>query len=268
MKPIEDIPLPPGKAITGNEFLLDLVRWRNLKEHGLDRDSYTSLEFALNDPNKSARLIKLGFREDFWLPVHIAAKWKTTFYPSQKTQESVDNWKRQVTELSSYFLKTGLTKEDITLQLAFQNDLALIREYAPNLLPKQSSSIPSAAKDAVHVNRHGQQSQQDDKPCWDAALRELKFRGVVIKKWNRPAHNQTAIIDEFQKQNWPAVIVAPSKLTGKALGDTIDDLKNQVKEHGLAFGRNGTGTGITWSIIDRPEKAAPKSKKHRRSKSQ
>lgn len=35
------------------------------------------------------------------------------------------------------------------------------------------------------------------KPSWDPTLQELAFNGVSVKKWNRPAKNQIAIIEVF-----------------------------------------------------------------------
>ena len=59
----------------------------------------------------------------------------------------------------------------------------------------------------------GEQSAERDpeKPHWDKQARELRFRGVVVRKVPKPASakNVVRILDEFEDLGWPTRIDDP-----------------------------------------------------------
>jgi len=97
-------------------------------------------------------------------------------------------------------------------------------------------------------------------PRWDAHARELRFRGVLVKRCERAAPNQTEILDHFQLENWPRRIADPLPFGAadpkRRMRETIADL-NEHQQHSLIrFRADGTGEGIVWEPVDPPRPGA------------
>lgn len=91
-------------------------------------------------------------------------------------------------------------------------------------------------------------------PEWDAAHRELRFNGKVVKRYRVPAGNQAAILDAFQEDGWPEFIDDPiSPEHGMEPKDrlkvTIKGLnRNQINPL-IRFHGNGNGLQVFWEVI-------------------
>ena len=98
-----------------------------------------------------------------------------------------------------------------------------------------------------------------DTPHWDADRRVLSFRGTVLRIYkNRPAQNQTAILDALEAAGWPDRIEnplpdIPKNFTDPRLNHTVRDLNKSMEPQLIRFGQDGTGRGVLW-------KAQPPSK--------
>lgn len=86
-------------------------------------------------------------------------------------------------------------------------------------------------------------------PKYHPELRELWFRGKMVKRFRVPAKNQELILAAFEEEGWPPHIDDP--LPGKAdlepkkrLHDAIDRLNRNQKL--VRFLGNGTGRGVRW----------------------
>jgi hypothetical protein len=91
-------------------------------------------------------------------------------------------------------------------------------------------------------------------PHWDPALRVLRLGGTVIKRLNRAAPNQEAILSAFQEEGWPARIDDPippkDDLVAKCrLRDAIRWLNRNLEPRLLRFYGDGSGEGICWELL-------------------
>jgi hypothetical protein len=84
-----------------------------------------------------------------------------------------------------------------------------------------------------------------NKPQWDKVGQKLYYGGNLCAHYQRPAPNQTAILDAFEEQGWPSRIANPLVASWK-LRDTIGDLQAKLKDSPLLVGRDGTSKGIIW----------------------
>jgi hypothetical protein len=89
-------------------------------------------------------------------------------------------------------------------------------------------------------------------PRWDG--RELRFRGLVLKRFKKPGPNQEYILNEFERQGWPRIIENPLPLSEDV--PNVDRLHNAIKRLNkslqvpiLRFGGSGTGTGVCWIVL-------------------
>jgi hypothetical protein len=91
-------------------------------------------------------------------------------------------------------------------------------------------------------------------PCWDAEARWLRLGGRLLKVFRQPARNQTALLDVFQEEGWPAHIDDPLTLAGgedegdakRRLHETIKNLNRGLPPGTIRFRGDGTGQGVTW----------------------
>jgi hypothetical protein len=103
----------------------------------------------------------------------------------------------------------------------------------------------------------GQTLQQDSKdvarpkPQWDAQRRELRFQGVVVKRFRKPAPNQELILAAFEESGWPPRIDDPLPPHSDIpptdrLHDTLGRLNRTLRNPLIRFGGDGGGEGIYW----------------------
>jgi len=95
----------------------------------------------------------------------------------------------------------------------------------------------------------------DEVPHWDRQARELRFRGKLVKRLDRPAFNQDLILTSFQELNWTRCIDDPLSGDGKSnrkrrLRDTIAKLNRHQQHRLIRFYGNGTGKGVCWEPVD------------------
>jgi hypothetical protein len=92
-------------------------------------------------------------------------------------------------------------------------------------------------------------------PRWLAGPRELWLGIYVIKKFRRPADNQTALLAAFERQGWPRWLPNPftSDLDCEAvqrLHDAIKFLNRGQEPRLIVFRGDGTGQGTSWHFAD------------------
>lgn len=114
----------------------------------------------------------------------------------------------------------------------------------------------------VPINMHrliegGQEVEQQAvrHPTWDEEARELRWGSRVVKKYSKPAENQTAILAAFEELGWPRVMDDP--LPGKPgieatkqLGDTVRALHKNMLLPLVEFFRDGTGERVCWRKVN------------------
>lgn len=89
-------------------------------------------------------------------------------------------------------------------------------------------------------------------PCWDGALRQLRWAGQLVKEFRVPAANQEAILTALEEEGWPPYLDDPLPPTNdidpKArLHDAIKNLNRKQINRLLCFRGNGNGEGVLWS---------------------
>jgi hypothetical protein len=104
---------------------------------------------------------------------------------------------------------------------------------------------------AQHEMRR-QTASSSEIPHWDARLRQLTWRGSLVKEFRLPAPNQEAILTAFEEEGWPARVDDP--LPGTAgldpkvrLHDAIKGLNHCQLHPLLRFRGDGTGKGVVWT---------------------
>jgi hypothetical protein len=94
-------------------------------------------------------------------------------------------------------------------------------------------------------------------PRWAADLRELSWKGAVVKRFRGPAANQEALVAAFEEEGWPLRIDDPlppaAEMDPKArLRDTIKALNRHQLRPLLRFRGDGTGRAVQWAPVMRP----------------
>ena len=75
-----------------------------------------------------------GFDPDWWLPALLAARWRTAYYPREASAASVRQWLELIDQLRIEYLGPfGMPEREAELRAERENDLGLLREYAPQL---------------------------------------------------------------------------------------------------------------------------------------
>lgn len=91
------------------------------------------------------------------------------------------------------------------------------------------------------------------KPRWDAKRGVLWFGGQVVKRYLRPAPNQTTILAAFQEEGWPEMIDDPipggSDDPKGRLHDTVKNLNQTLDGRGLRFHTCRFGQGVRWEAL-------------------
>jgi hypothetical protein len=88
------------------------------------------------DPNRDRQSRHCqGFDPDWFMPPLLAAKWQSHWYPREATRESVEQWVKRIDQIRVEYLgPLGIPERAAELEAEKENDLALIREHAPQLL--------------------------------------------------------------------------------------------------------------------------------------
>ncbi len=92
------------------------------------------------------------------------------------------------------------------------------------------------------------------KPVWDPAHRELRYNGLIVKRYRVPAANQAAILDAFQEDGWPEFIddpISPERGIDPKdrLKVTIKSLNRNQVHHLIRFHGNGNGLQVYWEAV-------------------
>lgn len=98
---------------------------------------------------------------------------------------------------------------------------------------------------------------------WDENLRELTFRGQLVKRFRQPADSQTTVLSEFERRGWPTRIDNPlphrvGLKRKQHLRDTIKNLNRHQRFPCIVFFADGTGQGIGWRLRIHKSTATPK----------
>ena len=80
------------------------------------------------------KLVDLGFPWDYWLPYHLARKWKTEKYPTEPTRAAVDQWKILHRECSAFGAIGGIGNTEENFLEYLNNDLKLLAQFDPKLV--------------------------------------------------------------------------------------------------------------------------------------
>jgi hypothetical protein len=88
-------------------------------------------------------------------------------------------------------------------------------------------------------------------PKWDGQRRELRWAGVLVKRFRRPAGNQEIILASFEEEGWPPHLdnplpPLPNTVDRQRLHDAIRRLNHGQDHRLIHFHADGTGQGICW----------------------
>ncbi len=91
-------------------------------------------------------------------------------------------------------------------------------------------------------------------PAWDDDRGILSLHGLVIKRFDKPAENQRAILRAFQRQGWPAWIADPLERDPhmderRRLADAVYHLNRHQENQLVRFRRDGRGKGVVWEWL-------------------
>jgi hypothetical protein len=96
-------------------------------------------------------------------------------------------------------------------------------------------------------------------PAWNYDQGILSLDGVVIKRFDKPAENQRAILRAFERAGWPTWVANPIKSDhGKddrqRLADAVYKLNRHQENRLIRFRRDGRGTGILWELVQKKKR--------------
>lgn len=89
------------------------------------------------------------------------------------------------------------------------------------------------------------------KPTWDSNMRQLSFRGLLVKTFRVPARNQSMILDAFEEEGWPTHLDDPLPVQSgidphARLHDAINRLNRRQINEIVRFIGDGSGEGVCW----------------------
>jgi hypothetical protein len=89
-------------------------------------------------------------------------------------------------------------------------------------------------------------------PQWDAVRKELRFDGLVVKRFKAPAPNQETVLTAFEEEAWPPRIFDPlppfhDQDPKRRLHDTIVSLNRTLTRPLIRFSGDGSGEGVRWT---------------------
>jgi signal transduction histidine kinase len=114
--------------------------------------------------------------------------------------------------------------------------------------------LTESGRELVRQNSALQAVLAGDRPHGDGEHRILMSQGIVVKRFERLAINQMAVLTTFEQQGWPPQIEDPP-LPGpaghykKRLHDAIKDLNHRQDHRLLHFAGDGTGRGVCWERL-------------------
>lgn len=91
-------------------------------------------------------------------------------------------------------------------------------------------------------------------PTWDQSRGELRWGDAVVKRFHRPAPNQTTILAAFHEDGWPPMIDDPlpgshSVDARQRLHDTVKCLNRNMIVRALSFAKKNNGQSVLWHPI-------------------
>lgn len=123
-----------------------------------------------------------------------------------------------------------------------QTGLKLLEELAENMGLSFGGTADAASDPVV--------------PRWDARRRELRYGGVLVKRFGRAAPNQERILTAFETQGWPNRIESPLPFPAepgvspkRRLRDALGRLNRSLTRPVICFRGDGTGLGIRWEAL-------------------
>ncbi|MCA9054457.1 MAG: hypothetical protein KDA75_11510 [Planctomycetaceae bacterium] len=119
--------------------------------------------------------------------------------------------------------------------------------YSPQL-----QVVPTADEPATHAPDRTVTAT----PEWDPTLRELRFRGELIKRYRVPAPNQELVLNAFQDDGWPEWIEDPNPpVQGvdpiQRLLATVKSLNRNQLSNVLTFHCQTNAGIVSWSTPHR-----------------
>jgi hypothetical protein len=100
---------------------------------------------------------------------------------------------------------------------------------------------------------------ENDTPVWDAACRELRLRGQIVKRFKVPSPIQESILAAFEEEGWPAAIddplpPHPEQDQRRRLRNTIQNLNTNQRVPLIHFRGDGSGERVLWELGHRRDR--------------
>ncbi len=91
-------------------------------------------------------------------------------------------------------------------------------------------------------------------PIWDVVRRELRYQGLLVKRFQRAALNQECILSALEELGWPRRIDNPLPRDSvvdpeQRLHDTVKNLNRGHRHHVLQFRMEADGRGVRWASL-------------------
>jgi hypothetical protein len=139
-----------------------------------------------------------------------------------------------------------------TMWAAHVGDEDVFRDYR-----SKAGDVIEFCEDHILTFESDPRKPPKEKPKWHPVLRELWFRGKLIKRFLQKAQNQVPVITEFDKEGWRRGIDNPLplkvRMNPKRLSDTMRGLNQNHKNEGLIrFECDGTGR-VLWKDLGREQ---------------
>jgi hypothetical protein len=141
----------------------------------------------------------------------------------------------------------------------FQSSAEAIRLW---LEPNQGISVDISLCASPIILRASVENEADDvvdeediPPHWNKDQKELSWNGILIKRYTKPAKNQTLILDSFQELHWVHRVDDPlpgvqELVPKKRLSDTVEALNDMhINANLIRFRMDGTGEGVRWELV-------------------
>jgi hypothetical protein len=94
-----------------------------------------------------------------------------------------------------------------------------------------------------------------ERPEWGPTLRELRYRGRLVKRFRRAAPNQEGVLNTFEELGWPARVddpLPPERGTDPAerLRETVKSLNRGQQGPLLLFRIEPDQRGVRWAALE------------------
>ena len=91
-------------------------------------------------------------------------------------------------------------------------------------------------------------------PRWDSQLRELRWRGLLVKRFRVPSPNQELVLAAFEEEGWPRHVDDPlppseGNVAYRRLHDAIRNLNQRQVNPVLRFKGDGRARGVCWEAL-------------------